>query len=439
MEKPLRVLIDAQIESGGHGGAEQLLIGLIRALGRLKDGPEEYLIIGLRRDYEWLLPHLGENERLVFAPPTQQSWLEPVKRLLGPLRRPAGILQRSIQRCFKGPPPAQVPTVLVSDGFYESLGADVFHILYPLNFVKTDVPTLFTICDLQHRHYPKFFPSGHMAWRETVYPVAFSHAKAISVISEWVKQDVVRQYGVDPKKMSMIHLAPITEFYKPMTEEELGNVRRKFRLPDTFVLYPALTYEHKNHVRLLEAIALLRDRDDLVVHLICVGQKKLFWPAIEERLRALRLANQVRFLGFISQGDLCALYHLAQHLIFPSLFEGAGMPVMEALQGGTPVACSDIPSLREYVEDAALFFDPTHTESIAEALRKMGSDAQLLADLRRRGLARASDFSWARMAKSHRALYRKVAGRALSEEDQHLIGAAHPQENAGGINGRDKR
>jgi glycosyltransferase involved in cell wall biosynthesis len=129
----------------------------------------------------------------------------------------------------------------------------------------------------------------------------------------------------------------------------------------------------------------------------------------------------VRFLGFVEPAELRALYHLAQFVIHPSLFEGGGLPILEAFNEGAPVACANTTSLPEYAGDAALYFDSTSVESIADAAKRMTSDAALRADLRERGHARVQSFTWERTARAYRALYRKIAGQELSADDHALL------------------
>jgi glycosyltransferase involved in cell wall biosynthesis len=201
----------------------------------------------------------------------------------------------------------------------------------------------------------------------------------------------------------------------------LKKIVHKFRLPLSFSFYPAQTWEHKNHLRLLEALALLRDRNGLEIHLVCTGKQNDFWRIIKKRVYELRLQNQVHFLGFVDATELRALYHLAQFVIHPSLFEGGGLPILEGFREGAPVACSNVTSLPEYAGDAALYFDPTSVESIADALCRMTTDVDLRESLRQRGVARVRQFTWERTAKTYRALYRKVAGKKLSDEDRDLL------------------
>lgn len=419
--KPLRVIINAQLlPGGGVGGVEQFVIGLVHTLGRLDDCPEEYIIVGPWQEPYWLEPYLGPNQRIVPGPQPQPSRTEWPKSSLGPLRSPVGKLWRGARRLVFGPPKPSLPTVPESDGFYESLGADVVHFPYQ-GFVRCSLPMIYNPHDLQHLHYPQFFTQEEIASRETIYQAGCGHAQAVAAESKWVKDDIVRQYGIDPEKIYAIPRGSPTELYKPITDKTLAPVKQKFQLPQTFVLYPAQTWPHKNHIRLLETIKLLQDQHGLSIHLVCTGTQNNFWPTIEKHIRELALNNQVRFLGFVSPTELRALYHLAQFVVFPSLFEGGGFPVLEAFREGTPVTCSGVTSLPEYGGDAVLLFDPTSVESISEAMLRMATDAKLRATLRQRGAARIRLFTWERTARAYRALYRKMAGRPLSDEERHLL------------------
>jgi glycosyltransferase involved in cell wall biosynthesis len=243
----------------------------------------------------------------------------------------------------------------------------------------------------------------------------------VAVEAHWVRRDLVRQFAVDPAKVYVIPMAPPTDLYGTVTESDLLDVRRRFRLPPTFALYPAQTWPHKNHLGLLRAVDLLRREPGERLGLVCTGRRNDFWPRIEQEIDALGLAGEVRFLDFVAPNDLRALYRLAELVVFPSLFEGGAFPVLEAFREGAPVACSGVTSLPEYAGDAALYFDPTSTESMAGAMRRLLGDQRLRATLRARGVARARSFTWEQTARRYRALYRVVAGRALSEEDRSLL------------------
>jgi glycosyltransferase involved in cell wall biosynthesis len=254
-----------------------------------------------------------------------------------------------------------------------------------------------------------------------VYRTACGHAHAIASESDAVKDDLVNQYGLDPRKIFVVRWGSPTAFYDEVHNEDLPTLRGKFGLPERFAFYPAQTWPHKNHIRLLEAVSVLRDRHRVRLSLVCTGRKNKHWPSIERRIMELRLARQVSFLGYLTSAELRALYHLAQFLVFPSLFEGGGFPVLEGFHEGAPVICSDIPPLREYGGDAVLTFDPRSTDSIAASLLRISGDEGLREQLRTRGKERVRLFTWERTAKAYRALYRKVAGVSLSEEDSRLL------------------
>lgn len=414
----VRVAINAQLIPGGEwGGVEQFVIGLIYGLGALADGVEEYIIVAPRGNSEWISPYLGRNQRIVFAPPPR---LETAKRSLGPLRQTAGRVLRKARHLMSGTPASAPPE---SNGFYESLDVHVVHFPFQM-FSYTTVPYIYNPHDLQHLHYPEFFKPEDITARESSWPRACRFAAAVATDARWVKEDVVARYAIEPHKVYSILMGAPTEAYGPVDESSVEVIKRKFDLPETFAFYPAQTWWHKNHLRLLEAVARLRDRDGIAINLVCTGRQNEHWRIIDSRLREFGLQKQIRFLGFVGPRELRVLYRLAQFVIHPSLFEGGGLPVLEAFLEGTPVACSNVTSLPEYAGDAALYFDPASVESIAEATKQMAENGALRARLREHGTARVRLFTWERTAKMYRALYRKVAGLVLSEEDKSLLAIA---------------
>lgn len=424
----LRVAIAAHAGPGGTSGTARMIASLIHALGKLEDGNEKYLIVVRSEEhYAWLKPLLGPNAEIVREPQSMKeverrnrermgmSLIRILKSALGSLLPAARGIQGLINL------PRYWPEVPLSNGFYEELGSDVLHIPNQPFFLCA-IPTVYNPHDLQHLHYPQFFLPETLAWRETVFPAGCHFAHAVVVGSNWVKEDVIRWYRVDPDKIQVIFEAPTTESQSEPSEELLSTVRNKYQIEPPFAFYPALTWPHKNHIRLLEALALLRDTQGLVVRLVCPGtHRKDFWPKIEGCLRELKLSSQVKFLGHIPDADLKALYGLAQFLVFPTLFEAISLPIFEAWLAGLPVACSNATALPEQVRDAALIFDATSAESIAHAVGRMATDAELRKDLRRRGAERIKDFTWERTARTYRAVYRRVAGFPLTEEDRFLL------------------
>jgi glycosyltransferase involved in cell wall biosynthesis len=417
----LRVAIHIAVVQGVAGGTAQSTQGLISSLGKL-EGPERYLLaVSSGDEVEWVQRHLGPNQEIVYRnAPRRRAAMHPppagggrVKALV----RPA--IERVRQVVGRFTP--QWPRVSLSDGFYESLGCDVVH--FPTQpFVLCALPTIYNPHDLQHLHYPQFWTAEDLAWRETVYRAGCNYANTVAVGSEWIKQDVVRQYGLHPDKVQVIPWAPPTAQYAPIDAVHLEDARRRLALPETFALYPAVTWPHKNHLRLFDALAELRDRRGLVVNLICTGARwERHWPALERRIAELNLAAQVRFPGFLSEADLRAVYRLAQFLVLPTLFEADSCPIYEAWAEGLPVASSNHTALPDQVGDAGLLFDAADVNAIADAVQRMATDERLRSDLVARGHRRVRHFDWTRTAKAYRALYRRAARIPLSEEDRWLL------------------
>jgi glycosyltransferase involved in cell wall biosynthesis len=396
------------VEPGEAGGTAPALRSLISALGSLTDGPEEYIIaVAFPRQIEWLHP-LGANQRFVHRPSAQKRGL---RRTLSPI---AWHLRNLLW-------PRAWPEVPISDGFYESLGCDLLH--FPTQgFKLCALPSVYNPHDLQHLHYPQFFTPAELARRETIYPAGCHFAKTVIVNSQWVKDDVIVQYGVSPEKLQIIPEAPPTQLSPEPSVDDLRRVKERYRLPEEFALYPSVTWPHKNHLRLLDALAYLRDQIGLIAPLVCTGARhEPFWPRIEARIAELALADQVCFLGFTPQEDLRALYRLARCLILPTLFEANSLPIFEAWLEGVPVACSDVTALPEQVMDAGMIFDPFDCRSIGDTIARLFADARLREELCAKGRRRLAHFDWTRTAKAYRAVYRRTAGQRLSREDQDLL------------------
>lgn len=415
----MKIGIDVNIEPGFRGGVAPALRSLIVTLGTLVDGPEEYtIIVGSDRQREWLQP-LARNQTFVVRPPSREP----------------RFLQRIRQWVSK---PNTSPSLPVSDGFYESLGCDVMH--FPTQeFTLCAVPSVYNPHDLQHLYYPQFFTPGHLAWRETICPAGCHIAQTVIVNSQWIREDVCERYGIAARKVQVIPEAPPTQLVPEPSLDDLKNIIKRYRLPERFILYPAVAWPHKNHLRLFDALADLRDRRGLVVPLVCTGalpemqaasaasasaaeiHAAQHWAAIKARLAQLNLMDQVHFLGFVPQEDLRGLYRLARCLVLPTLFEANSLPIFEAWVDGTPVASSNVTSLPEQIMDAGLIFDPFDPIAIGDTVARLFTDDVLCEELRDRGRRRVNDFDWTRTAKAYRAVYRRTAGQQLSDEDRSLL------------------
>lgn len=416
MKKTLRIAINAQIIPGTGAGGIETVLRFLTSLGRL-DGDEEYIFIGHWADEsDWLESLLNDRQKWVRAPRPEQSWLsrypETLRNALGPLRPFAG----GVKKLFSKPTLIQ-SAIPFSDGFYESLNCDVIHFPYQ-DSVHTRTPAVFNPHDLQHLHYPQYFSSLEIQRREAAYRASCRAAHTVIAASRFVKQDLVERFGLEADKIQVIPWRPADTMVNKLAGPVSAQLREEYDCPaGPFALYPAVTWEHKNHIRLLEAIALLRYRDKLKVNLVCTGHKNSFFPAIEKRLKELQLDRQIRFTGVVEQKNLSGFYRDAQFVIIPTLFEAASAPIFEAWQHDVAVACSAVTSLPEQAGDAALLFDPLSVDEIADAIKRMVSDPVLRAYLRSRGVERLQSCDRERTAKSYRAVYRRAAGVSLNEED----------------------
>lgn len=413
LEKKLRICINAQISPGkGIGGVVSVLTGLISTLGKLDDGNEEYIIIGPRKKNLWLKSHIGKNQRLIHAP-LRENIINNLGILSTFLHGTQGLGKRLLGI-------KDIHTVPVSNGFYERLGCDVIHFPYQ-QFIVCAVPSIYNPHDLQHRYYPHFFKPKEIAEREVLYRTGCRLSTTVAVASEWVKQDLVKHYQIHPEKIQIIPWAPPTKAYPEPDQQIKKVVKEKYNFDSSFGLYTAATWQHKNHIRLLEAIALLRDRDGIQVNLVCTGFQTDFFPNIKQRLKELRLEKQVKFLGFVPSDELRAIYQNAQFSVVPTLFEATSTPVSEAWNEGTPCACSNVTSLPEQAGDAALIFDPFSVHEIADAIKRLKHDSKLRSELVKKGKKRLLTFPWERVAKAYRAVYRRTANYPLTEEDKWLL------------------
>lgn len=416
----MRVFLDARARDGEFGGVQQVIIGLASGFSKLTDADDEYRFLAYSDADEWLRPHVSGPAQITHysAAPKQDTAAHQSRRWL---KKRVPFLH-DLWRRVPALPGLRAADPPPSNGFIEQAGADVMHFTTQGGFI-TKVPTVYQPHDLQHIHLPQFFSAREKWARHRWYKILADQAAMVAVVFSWVRQDMIRHLHLPEDKVRVIEYAPVLTAYRAPAEADHDAVRRKFELPHPFVLYPAQTWPHKNHMKLLEALALLRERHGLTVPLICTGTKTQFHLKLEKRIRQLGLTGQVRFLGFVSSSELQCLYSLARAVTIPTLFEAGSAPMWEAFTAGTPVACSNVTSLPAQAGDAALVFDPHDAGQIAESIRRLWTDDSLRQTLIARGRASISRFSWERTARIFRAHYRRISGRALTDQDREMVSA----------------
>jgi len=264
-----------------------------------------------------------------------------------------------------------------------------------------------TIHDLLYVHHPETHSPLLRRGMRFLVPMAARRSDRIIAISEATKADLVRTLGVTEAKIDVVHQGPgIADTVAPSDEREL---RERFSLGDApILLSPSARRAHKNLGRLLEAFATVAAAPAPV--LVLPGYATGAEDELLDAARRLGVADRVRFAGWVSDADLLGLYACSSALVYPSLAEGFGLPVLEAMRSGLPVACADRTSLPEIVGDAGLLFDPESADAIAAAIGRLLSDRELAAELAAKGVHRAAGFSWERTARETLASYERAVG-----------------------------
>jgi glycosyltransferase involved in cell wall biosynthesis len=264
------------------------------------------------------------------------------------------------------------------------------------------VPQVTTILDVIYKRYPETHAGVLAAGVALLVPLAARRSRRILTLSEAAKDDIARYLHVEPDRIDVTPLGPgLSDDVSPVDEAEL---RRRHELGDApIVLTVSAKRPHKNLERLLEAIALLRADPKPV--LVAPGYETVFEPELRKRA-----GERVRFLGWVEDGELEGLYRAATCFVFPSLAEGFGLPVLEAMVRGVPVACSRIGPLEEVAGDAACYFEPTDVADMARAIESLLADGDLRTRLAEAGRKRAQEFTWARTAEATIASYERALG-----------------------------
>jgi glycosyltransferase involved in cell wall biosynthesis len=288
-------------------------------------------------------------------------------------------------------------------------GVELFHATEHLLPPFPGVPTVLTVHDMIFKLFPEHQKKLNFWYLNATMPLYCRRADAIITVSASSKRDMVAHYGLDPARIAVIHEAADPSFV-PAPAEAVAAVRSRYGLPDRFLLHVGTIEPRKNLTRLVEALQALR-AEGLAIPLVVVGAKGWLYDDFFRRLADLDVRDSVQFPGYVPFQDLVPLYGAATLAVMPSVYEGAGLPVVEAMASGTPVVCSHASSLPEMGGDAARYFDPYDVAAIAQAIRTVWTDADLRAEMRSRGLEQAARFSWKRAAQETLAIYDKLLAK----------------------------
>jgi glycosyltransferase involved in cell wall biosynthesis len=346
---------------------------LLRQLARL-DRQTEFVLLCRPEDMP-SLASLGENLRPVAETSRNYSIIEQIKIPLA--------LKRERVTLFHAP----------------------HYVLPPLVACRSVV----TIHDCIHLMFPQYLPNRlALGYARASIFAAARRATRVLTVSESSKRDILRFVDIKPEKIDVIYNAYDERFAVEPREEDVDRVRERYQLHDEFVLYAGNVKPHKNLERLIEAFHLVRRRGLDHLRLVLIGDEISTYAALRRAVHRHQLHPYVRFLGYLPEETLGVMYRLAGVFVFPSLYEGFGLPPLEAMASGTPVVTSNVSSLPEVAGDAAVLVDPYDPNAIANGIYQVLTDDQLRRDLRARGAARARQFSWEQSARRVREIYGEV-------------------------------
>jgi glycosyltransferase involved in cell wall biosynthesis len=286
------------------------------------------------------------------------------------------------------------------------LRPDIAHFTNGMVPLASPVPTVVTIHDMSLTMFPRYHPSRRVLLNRPLVDLAARRADAIITVSQSAKRDIMRVYGLPADRVHVVHEAAAPSFRRVDDAATLERVRRQHALPERFVLYVGTIEPRKNLPKLIEGFASRHLSGDLPHHLVCAGPYGWLSRDIEALLERLQIRHAVHFAGYLPFADLPALYTLAEMFVFPSLYEGFGLPVIEAMACGVPVVTGNVAALNEVGGAAVERVETLDAEALGDVMVKLARDAGRREELQYLGLERAQLFSWQRAARETLDVYR---------------------------------
>jgi glycosyltransferase involved in cell wall biosynthesis len=269
-----------------------------------------------------------------------------------------------------------------------------------------------TIHDLSFEHFPQFFTTRERFFFKRTIPHTARKATKVLTVSEYSRQDILQTYRIPPDKV-IVTPNGISEVFQPVREQaRVEAVKKKYHIQRPYLLTVSNLQPRKNLARLIKAYTHLREHaEEFGQQLVIVGQKAWLYKHIFHEAHRSRYVGDIIFTDYVPENDLIVLYSGATAFVYPSLFEGFGLPVLEAMACGAPVITSNSSSLPEVVGDAGVMVDPYDEEALAKAVQRVVEDPRLRAQLSEQGLLQARKFSWRRTAELTLAVYEEVVSK----------------------------
>lgn len=297
-----------------------------------------------------------------------------------------------------------------------TLSVDVYHGLsheIPVGINKTNVRSVVTMHDLIFERYPEQYKPADVRIYRAKFKYACEHADKVIAISKQTMQDLVELYHVPQEKIEVCYQSCQGMFMQQVTKAEKERVRKEYNLPSEYFLYVGSVIERKNLLLICKALDALKDKAGMP--LVVIGKGGAYMKEVQEYIISHGLSEQVYFLsvqGHVTSSDFPAIYQSSQALVYPSIFEGFGIPVLEAMYSGTPVITSYISSMPEVGGDAAFYIDPFNVDSLINAMQQVATDGELRQAMITKGIEQAQRFSQDKAAADVMSVYEAVVKQA---------------------------
>jgi glycosyltransferase involved in cell wall biosynthesis len=394
--KKLRVALDCRGVNPEQGIGTAVL-ALANALSSFGGNDQEYTFIVPEELREWLNPYVFGPCRLLSIRGSNFSRLKKSLRPIAPLRSLWNMMHR------------RMLPVPVSSGVVDSF--DLVHFPTQSAYL-TSVPSIYQPWDLQHLHYPQFFSSSEFAVRERWYRAFCSQARFVCVQTEWSKRDVIDKFGIQPDKVVVIRWGSVFDAYTAPSEEARQNTVEKYHLPRQFFFYPAVTWPHKNHEIIIRALHLLKSQHGRTVDAYFTGASTKFRAKLHQMAQELGVVEQLHYLGFLTVADLQSVFASATAMVFPSRFEGFGLPILEAFHAHVPVLSARATVLPEVAQDGAAYFTPDSPPELAALMLRCLDNCDFRQSLIHKGSEVLRTFSMADTAAKFQELYARTVFRS---------------------------
>lgn len=272
-------------------------------------------------------------------------------------------------------------------------------------------PTIGTVHDFSPFHISGKYDTSRSIYQKKVLPIMLKRLTHIISISESTKQDILEYVDIPEERITVIHHAADTDFFYPRDKPSSIIKLGKYGVRDKYIVYTSrIESPGKNHLKLIQAFENLKRNESIPHQLVLAGADWNGAEDVHEAASRSQFSNDILLTGFVSSEDLPLLYSGAELMVFPSLFEGFGLPILEAMACGVPVACSNISSMPEIAGGAAILFDPHDVDSISQSMSKVLQSQDEREKLTQKGLERARDFSWEKTARHTLDVIHRVAG-----------------------------